>query len=431
MVLVEKDRERFLFGRAGDHLVTTFQCDTCHFRNITKRSPSHDEADTLLLHYIKRASLDALWSRETGTVKNTLREISNIRERARLLGFNGDEMLPPMGPHPVEDVVRMSLAICILQRSLDKGRNEATIQYSTTQKMKTAFANMWGASIRGSEGAVISRDTAKLFITTCPTHGVWSERFSKGMHERMGDLVKQDLGITIEQMHALMKRYEDRWIKAGPSRELQKQTIFPALFALIAFCCALRGEEVPLVHLDGIVRHWDEAVNHPVHPHIVIALMGRFKNEVSEKYHLMPLVVRTRSGLEPLKWTKRMIDWNRTAPTPIRRGYVFLDKHGNKARASEYEDDILGELENIQRETVNIIGKGTNVYEEFGMARSFRRGSDAHAQNCGVHTDDIERNNRWRSVESAGPKQAQLRMVHRYADARQIIQSLLRYSTPL
>ena len=428
---VEKDKSRFLFGRAGDHLVTTFQCDLCHFRNINQRSPDETNQDKLLLHYIRRASLDALWSREKGTVKNTLREIANIRERARLLGFDGDAMLPPMGPHPVQDVVGMGLAVCVLQRSLDTGRNEATIQFSTTQKMKTAYANMWRASLKGSEGSVISRDTAKLFVTTCPTHGDWSERFSKGMHERMGDKVKQDLGITIEQMHALMERYEHRWIEAGNSRVLQQRTIFPALFSILAFCCGLRGEEVPLVHLDGILRHWDEAMNHPTHPHVVVALLGRFKTEVSEKYHLMPLVPVTRTGLEPEKWLRRMIEWKTSAILPIRRGFVFLDNKGNRARASEYEEDILSELDNIQKETINIIGKDINVFEEFGMSRSFRRGSDAHAVNQGVSTSDIERNNRWRSVETAGPKQAQLRMIHRYADARHIIKALLRYSEPL
>ena len=428
---VEKDKSRFLFGRAGDHLVTTFQCDLCHFRNITSRSPGDDEQDGMLLHFIRRANLDALWSRERGTIKNTMREIANIRERARLLGFDGDAMLPPMGPHPVEDVVGMGLAVCVLQRSLDVGRNEATVQFSTTQKMKTAYANMWRASLEGSKSSVFSRDTAKMFTTTCPTHGDWNERFSKGMHERMGDKVKQDLGITIEQMHALMNRYEQRWFAAGQSRVLQKMTIFPALFVIIAFCCGLRGEEVPLVHLDGVLRHWDEALRHPTHPHIIVALLGRFKTEVSEKYHLMPLVLMTRTGLEPKKWMQRMIEWYAAAIVPIRRGFVFLDGKGNKARASEYEEDILGELENVQRETEDIIGKDINVFEEFGVSRSFRRGSDAHAVNQGVTTSDIERNNRWRSVETAGPKQAQLRMIHRYADARHIIKALLRYSEPL
>ena len=29
----------FMVARPGDHLMTPFQCETCHFRNITGRDP--------------------------------------------------------------------------------------------------------------------------------------------------------------------------------------------------------------------------------------------------------------------------------------------------------------------------------------------------------------------------------------------------------
>jgi len=51
----EADQLRFLKGRDGDHLVTPFQCDLCHFQNIMDRDPEK---------LIRRANLDALWARE-------------------------------------------------------------------------------------------------------------------------------------------------------------------------------------------------------------------------------------------------------------------------------------------------------------------------------------------------------------------------------
>ena len=86
-------------------------------------------------------------------------------------------------------------------------------------------------------------------ISNCPTHCDWFERCTKGMHERMGDLVKPDLAISIEQMHALMDRYEERWSQAADNINRQQAVVFPALFSVIAFCCALRGEELPLLSL--------------------------------------------------------------------------------------------------------------------------------------------------------------------------------------
>jgi hypothetical protein len=323
----------------------------------------------------------------------------------------------------------MSVAVCILLRSLDMGKNEPTIQFSTTQKMKTSFSNMWRASLKGGEGAVVARDTVKLFHTTCPTHGDWFERFSKGMHERMGDKVKQDLGITIEQMHALMARYEIRWTDGGADRTKKGAVLFPALFCVISFCCALRGEEAPLMSLTGTRLHLEEGDRHPTMPHVVVALLGRFKMEISEKYHLMPLVKTTATGLEPGKWIKRMVHWYEEGG--ILRGWVFRNKYGERARASEYEWDILCELESIQQTSPDIVGVHVNVFDEFGVSRSFRRGSDAHAINQGVDPVDIERNNRWRSIEQAKGRAPQLRMIHHYSDLRQLLKALLRYSSPL
>jgi hypothetical protein len=419
-----------MFGRAGDHFLTTFQCDVCHFRNINFRSPRTTGMDAMLLKFIRRANLDALWSRETGTVNNTRRDLINMSSKAQILGIDESRMFPRMGPFPLEDIHGMAVAVCILFRSLDAGRNEETIQFSTATKMKSSFANMWRASVRGSTDAVVARNTVKLFHTTCPTHCDWFERYTKGLHERMGDLVKPDLAISIEQIHALMANYEHRWMQADGDPVIQESVLFPALFSVIAFCCALRGEELPLLSLCGIRRHLVRAKNHPTHPHVVIALLGRFKSEVSQKYHLMPIVLTTQTGLQPGMWIERMVAWYEAKG--IIRGWVFRNfKTGEAARACDYEWDILQELEKIQKDSPNIIDENVNVLEEYGVSRSFRRGSDTHALNQGVSVVDVERNNRWRSVEHAGSKKVVLRMIHHYEEVSQMLKSLLRYSAPL
>lgn len=428
-VIVEKDQHRFLRGRAGDHLLTTFQCDVCHFRNLKGHSPLDGYDDNRLLTYIRRANLDAFWARETGTVRNTRRDVATITRNAAVFGLVN--ILPKMGPFRVADDHGMGLAVCMLLRSLDTGKNEKTIQFATTQKMKSSYANVWRASVNGNLGAVAVRDTAKMTYSSCPTHGEWFERFTRGMHERMGDKVIQDLGITIEQMHALMHRYETRWMEAGLDRVRQKGTLFPALLSIVAFCCALRGEELPLMRLFETQAHMKEAAEHPTMPHVIVVLMGRMKNEISENNHIMPLVIKTKTGLEPGKWIRRMVDWY--AVDGINTGWVFRNRRNEheKANASEYEDDILGELENVQKTTKNIIGEHVRVYDEFGISRSFRRGSDAHALNQEVSIIDIEINNRWRSIDSAGGKAPRLRMIHHYSELKALLKARLRYSASL
>jgi hypothetical protein len=44
----------------------------------------------------------------------------------------------------------------------------------------------------------------KSYVTCNPVKLQWYKRFLKGMHKRMGDLVKQDKAISIEQMLGLM-----------------------------------------------------------------------------------------------------------------------------------------------------------------------------------------------------------------------------------
>jgi hypothetical protein len=414
--------------------MTAFQCELCHFRNLKGFSPTEDSADVLLLKFIRRANLDAFWSRESSTVNNNRREIVNITTKARLLGIEDTGLLPSMGPFPLKDKHGMGLAVCVLMRSLDAGKNEATLQFSTTQKMKSAFSNIWKASVHGGEGAVVVRDMAKSFHSTCPSHGEFFERFSKGLHERMGDKVRQDMGISIELMHELMRRYEEKWIQVGPDRARQGSVLFPALFCVVAFCCALRGEEIPMMSLSGTLAHLVDGRNHRLQ-HVVVALVGRFKNETSEQCHLMPLVLVTATGLEPGKWIERMVDWygemGITTGWVFRKGEIHPQIESQRSRQSDYEFEILSEIESIQTEVPGIVGLNVDVFEEYGLSRSFRRGSDTHAGNQGVSSIDIERNNRWRSVEQAKSKQPKLRMIHHYTEVSISLPALLRYSKSL
>jgi hypothetical protein len=132
----------------------------------------------------------------------------------------------------------------------------------------------------------------------------------------MGDSIKQDEAISIEQMVALMEIFEKDWIvvmKNGERTNNQiREVLFPALFSVLAFCGALRGEELPLMDLGATKEHTDSGTTHPEvsKMHGVIALHGRFKNELGEKCHLrMPVVPVTRAGLTPVKWMLRMLDW--------------------------------------------------------------------------------------------------------------------------
>ena len=61
---LESDKGRHMSARNGDHLMIPFKCELCHYRNLKKMDPVGDKEDVTLLRAIRRANLDAFWSRE-------------------------------------------------------------------------------------------------------------------------------------------------------------------------------------------------------------------------------------------------------------------------------------------------------------------------------------------------------------------------------
>ena len=137
---MEEDRGRHIVARNGDHLLIPFQCEICHYRNLKGMDPTGTKDDGILLRTIRRANLDAFWSREPGTVSATRRDSLKLAEIGMRLGLKN--ILPVMGPFPLEDSLGMGLAVGMLIRSLDKGRYQSTLQFESVRKMRSAFSNM-------------------------------------------------------------------------------------------------------------------------------------------------------------------------------------------------------------------------------------------------------------------------------------------------
>ena len=98
-------------------------------------------------------------------------------------------------------------------------------------------------------------------------------------------------------------------------------------FVLMEFCACLRGEEVPLLSLQGLTTFWEETTT-ARDPFIMLTLRGRFKGEGELRWHCIPIPCNTRTGLPVLKWIRRMlrrlvVDEQRTT------GWVFADANVN------------------------------------------------------------------------------------------------------
>ena len=88
----------------------------------------------------------------------------------------------------------------------------------------------------------MARDTIKTYVTECPTHSFWFERFMKGVHSRMGDDHRPDAAISVNVMHALMNKVdldflESQWeyVPSKYARHPPKHTVTPNKNLLGAF----------------------------------------------------------------------------------------------------------------------------------------------------------------------------------------------------
>ena len=79
-----------------------------------------------------------------------------------------------------------------------------------------------------------------------------------------------------------------------------------AVYLLCTVCGGLRGEEVPLISLKGLITFWKRTQIKST-PHIMLTLLGRFKGETGERWHLMPIADETRTKMPVRKWFTRLL----------------------------------------------------------------------------------------------------------------------------
>jgi hypothetical protein len=166
--------------------------------------------DIRLLKCIQMANLDALWSREPTTISNNLSVCCQGLSIAASLGFK-QNLFRPLGLFPLEDTFSMGVAILMLQVPLQPERNDKYMQFSSVRKFRSAFSNAYLASAEGQQVTVLARDNRKMTVTKCPTNGDFFERFVRGLHKQMGDVVKQDKAIAQPIMVEISSLSEDEW----------------------------------------------------------------------------------------------------------------------------------------------------------------------------------------------------------------------------
>ena len=128
----------------------------------------------------------------------------------------------------------------------------------------------------------------------------------QGCEKQMGRLIKQDVGLSIEMLLELLQLYEEELCDAKVSRERKRTVIVSAGAFVMLFAGALRGGEVFMAEASEFVKRRDNGRSLTTNGHVVIPLMGRFKNETGERNLVIVLANVTDGGLQVRKWIDRL-----------------------------------------------------------------------------------------------------------------------------
>ena len=428
------DDRRFLEGIDGAFLVVPFQCDVCWFRALEGRDPKVGSyQDNRILGYIRRVNLDLIWSRAPGTIGSTRDNIKMMIKMWRELGVSID--LPTLGPWPSEDKVGFRVAMAQVRYSQRAGVNESThLQFDTVRKMRTAYNHVHevGKAISAIEISGFKGMKGDIFSASkCSTDSRFFQLFTRGLLLRLGRQTRSNWGLDVNVLHIILENLEqDLQIENVPKSE-QRNIIMMGSFLMISFVCALRGNEPFLVEAEGLQKmiHKGKNEKEAKLDHVVIPLLGRFKNEDGERWHIMLSVAKTSSKLEVRKWIERLEEVLRLEQRGL--GPAFCDRHGDMLPFAWVDERFVEEVKQVQLSHPQLIESSIDVEEKNSIFRSIRKGSTARATDMKVGQVTIDLHNRWRTIENRGGSRSSKSMQDYYSDLRLTINAILTYSRAL
>jgi hypothetical protein len=201
----------------------------------------------------------------------------------------------------------MGVALTTVLASLHQGRNSTNVQFDTIRKTQTWYSNAYDAGENYSCETVVGPDQKKQYLSTGHTFGKWFARFMRGARLRMGVVRRQNEALTSKLVLGVCEEAEKIWTLAHT--EAKRTEMEDAVcFMLIVFGTGLRGEEVPLVSLKGLLNFWMETRRGDDDKrYMMMMLSGRFKGEVDSRWHMVLICNKTWSNIPFCLWMERLM----------------------------------------------------------------------------------------------------------------------------
>jgi hypothetical protein len=174
----------------------------------------------------------------------------------------------------------LGVALATVLATLRPGKNVSTVQFDTIRKTQTWYGNAYDAGEKFSCETVVGLDQKKQYVSTSHTFGKWFARFMRWARLRMGMVRRQNEALTSKLALGVCAEAERIWEMArSDTKRVEMEDA--VCFMLIAFGAGLRGEEVQLVSLEGLLHFW----------------METRAGTAEERYMMMTLSGRSRARL--------------------------------------------------------------------------------------------------------------------------------------
>ncbi|GFH49897.1 hypothetical protein CTEN210_06373 [Chaetoceros tenuissimus] len=388
--------------------------------------------DNSTMAYIRRVQLDAMWSRSASTVSNLRGNLVTGRQMDGELGL--PPIVIPRGPLPMYDDCGFQICMQMLRYSQQPGRNVATHkQFDTVRRLRSSYTAAYASSplFPWKDVKLQNEKGAMMHFYHAPSNSEFFSRFMMGMERRMGKQVRQNVGLSVEVLHAILDDYEEEFSSDKCSVSRKRDIVIFGSGFLILFTCALRGNELFFWERSEFCNRITQGLNRGDLSHFAIPLMGEFKNELGTRNHMMVVAQNTRSGLPVETWLTRLVQVLTSDGLSTTVGPAVCNKEGYVLCSADFNSELRDMLYRCAQQHPSLLDVNADLENDYRVYRSFRRGATTCARNNKVQEADIELHNRWRATEAKGGSLPSMSMHNLYTEISQALPTRLRFSASL
>jgi hypothetical protein len=237
--------------------------------------------------------------------------------------------------------------------------------------------------------------------------------------------------LCILTSQEVLRVYEEELMDVNVSDKRKRFIVVCSGAFVILWAGALRGGEIFMLEASEFVRRRDDGRDREEDGHVIVPLMGRFKNETGERNLLMVLANRTKGGLDIRRCVDRFTSILLREGKGSNTGPAVCNEDGGAMERWRLNNELHDVLERVQSLPNDVLPLDVEVRERFNIHRSFRRGATTRAKERNVPEATIELNNRWRKIQNKGGGLPNLPMSQLYIEISQALSSKLRFSRSL